>query len=873
MGKKVLLIDGNSLLHRAYHALPDSLATSSGQPTNAVYGLAQMLLLLLEEQAPDEALVAFDAPGKTFRHEQFEQYKANRPPMDEALASQVELAHELVEAFGLAQAELGGYEADDILGTVARQAAQVGDEVLIVTGDRDLLQLVNADIQVLATLRGLTDTRLYNPAQVEEEYGIQPEQMADYKALVGDSSDNIPGAPGVGPKTAATLLTAFPCVEELLARLGEVDSDKLAAKLGEHADVIRLSKSLATIATDTPVELNLEDISGEGYQAAKLRDLFGRLEFTSLLERIPAQASTEEELAVSSVEPDEIVTAIHSAGHCNLAAAFAGEALQGLALGGEEVGTAYLPVAPGEQQSGGLFGGEGGAALPAAVTELLEDPNIGKRGCNLKSIAAALDDLGIRLSGCEWDGAVADYLIAPQRDHSIDTLAVCYLQEAIPSPEQPERRACREAMLIPTLRTALDERLGSLNITPLFERVEMPLVEILRDMERAGIAIDCAELERLGEQIYADQEKLAGRIYDLGGGEFNINSPQQLGQVLFEKLELPGGRRTKTGWSTAAGILEELVADHEIVGLVLEYRQLAKLYSTYVKALLEQVDPQTHRVHTTFEQTVTATGRLSSRNPNLQNIPKRTELGRAIRACFIAGAPDTVLLCADYSQIELRILAHFSGDENLVAAFAAGEDIHERTAAVVFGVPIEQVTDKMRAAAKTVNYAVIYGMGSHALAAQLGIPRKEADKFIEDYFHQLSGVQQYLKQIVEQADQDGYVETICGRRRPMPELASKNRQVRAYAERAAANAPLQGSAADIIKIAMVDIGPRLGQVSGRAQMLLQVHDELVFEVPEQDVAAVAKLAKETMESAWELSVPVSVDVQIGSNWRDLHPTP
>ncbi len=873
--KKLLLIDGNSLLHRAFHALPASLTTSSGQPTNAVYGLAQMLLLLLAEHAPDAVLVAFDAPGPTFRHEQFADYKANRPPMDEALASQVELAHELVEALGLPQTELANYEADDIIGTMARRGADADHDVVIVTGDRDMLQLVDDDIKVLATLRGLTNTRLYDAKQVTEEYGINPDQMTDYKALAGDSSDNIPGVPGVGPKTAATLLAQFPHVEELLERLAEVDSEKLAAKLADNRDTIRLSKALATIATDSPVELELADVAWEGYRGAKLRALFGRLEFTSLLKRAPVPTQSNEEAPARQVALDEAVAAIQATGCCNLAAAWAGGTLAGLALAAEEVGVAYLPLEPPARtgSSEGLFSPGTDTALPEAVAQVLEDANIGKRGSNLKNIAAALDNYDIRLSGCEWDPTVADYLIAPQRDHGIDVLAGCYLHKTLPPPEQAEQRACQEALLIPALRAELDDRLNSLKVMPLLERVEMPLIEILRDMERAGIAVDSTQLEELGEQMAADQEKLAQRIHQLAGCEFNINSPQQLGQILFEKLELPGGRRTKTGWSTAAAILDDLAEDHEIVAAVLEYRQLAKLCSTYVKGLLEELDAETGRVHTTFEQTVTATGRLSSRNPNLQNIPKRTELGRAIRACFVAGAPDRVLLCADYSQIELRILAHFSGDKNLVDAFAAGEDIHRRTAAVIFDLPIEQVTARMRGAAKTVNYAVIYGMGGSALAAQLDISRKEADKFIEDYFRQLPGVQQYMKQIVEQARQDGYVETICGRRRPMPELRSNNHPVRAYAERAAANTPLQGSAADIIKIAMVDIAPRLAQVSSTARMLLQVHDELVFEVANEDVDALAKLVKEIMESAWELSVPLSVDIQTGSNWRDLRDVP
>jgi len=792
VAKQLLVIDGNSLLHRAFHALPQSLSTSSGQPTNAIYGLAQMLLPLLEEKSPDAALVAFDAPGKTFRDELFEDYKAGRAPTDETLIAQFDLAHELIDALGMAQTEIAGYEADDIIGTVAEKAVAAGFEVLIITGDRDALQLVDEQTSVLATIRGLSETRLYDPDKVYDEYGVRPEQIADYKALIGDSSDNIPGVAGVGPKTAAQLLAQFSGVEELLEHLDEVDSDKLAARLRESSDQIQLSKKLATVDTDSPLELDIDDLAWEGIQSGQLRQLFARLEFSRLMDRLPAQSTADNEQPARA-DLGEVIQAVKATGYCNLAAAWTDDKLMGLAVATAEVGPAYLPLAPAKQEDGdgGLFSQDPGGQVPPAVAQLLEAPEIAKRGCNLKQIATGLDDYAIRLAGCRWDGALADYLIAPQRDQNVDALAACYLQEALPPPEQPAERACQLVTMIPRLQAVLDRELEQLELMPLFERVEMPQIEILRDMERAGIALDRERLTRLGEQIQADQEKLGKRIYELAGAQFNINSPQQLGEILFEKLELPEGRRTKTGWSTAVDVLEELREHHEIVGLVLEYRQLDKLSSTYTKALLEQVNPQTGRVHTTFVQTATATGRLSSRNPNLQNIPKRTELGRSVRACFIAGSPETVLLCADYSQIELRILAHLSGDENLVSAFIAGQDIHKRTAAALFGMSLEEVSRQQRSAAKTVNYAVIYGMGSQALASQLDISREEADKFIEDYFAQLPGVQQYMERIVRQAYADGYVQTICGRRRPMPELNSNNRRVQAYGERAAANAPIQ----------------------------------------------------------------------------------
>ena len=873
MPPKLLLIDGNSLLHRAYHALP-ALSTSDGQPTNAVYGLTQMLTRLLDEEDPDAALVAFDAPGATFRHEQFADYKANRPPMAEELASQLTLACDLMAALGLRHVQKEGYEADDIMGTVAQRAAREGWDVLVVTGDRDLVQLVGDHVKVLATLKGLRETKIYDEASVREEYGVMPAQFADLKGLAGDSSDNIPGVPGIGPKTAQALLGEFGSVEAVLAGLKEITSDRLRAKLAEYADQARLSKQLATIATDVPLEISLAKLDWPGIQQGPLRQLLARWEFSSLLERLDEQRGEQQGEAAPAPGIDEVIQAARRCGYVNVALAHADGQPRGLALAVGEAGAAYLPLPAGSGGPGkeGLFAAEQPSPLPAAVQRLLEDPALGKRGPELKEMSTALGPLGTDLRGAEFDAAVADYLIAPhRRERGMDILATQYLREALPSSQQTAERARAEASLMGRLRPVLLSRLEEIGVLSLFERVEMPLVEILGDMERTGIAVDTGALRRLGDELDSSQQGLATQIHQLAGAEFNIDSPKQLGQVLFEELGLAKGRRTKTGWSTAADVLEELAAEHDIVRLVLEYRQLAKLHSTYIKGLLAEVDPRTDRVHTTFEQTVTATGRLSSRNPNLQNIPIRTEAGRRIRACFVAGRPDNVLLCADYSQIELRIMAHFSGDENLTAAFLADEDIHKRTAAAIFEVPVAAVSSQMRQVAKTINFAVIYGMGAVALAAQLGSTRQEAEGFIENYFARLAGVRQYLDQIVQQARADGYVPTICGRRRRLPELDSSNQRLRSYAERAAANTPLQGSAADIIKIAMVDMATRLPQVSNRAKMLLQVHDELVFEVPAAQVQEVGEEVKQVMEGAWQLTVPLKVDIKVGENWRDLEP--
>lgn len=883
MSAKVLLIDGHSLFHRAFHALPP-LSTSDGRPTNAVYGFLQMALLLLEQEQPDYVMVAFDGPGPTFRDEMYDQYKAHRPPMDDALVSQLPLLERAVEGLGLAAVQVEGYEADDIIGTVTRQAEEAGDEVVIVTGDKDLLQLVGPAVEVLATVRGISETKRYDEATVREEYDLAPEQIVDLKALAGDSSDNIPGVPGIGDKTAHTILAQFDSVEEALDGVEAIEPKRVAEKLREHAESARLSKDLATIRTDAPVEASLEEFGWEGLRGEQLRELVTDLEFTSLLERLPSDESGAQEVDVQIVsdeaEVEELVEAARDEGHLCLAPVTEGGELAGLAVATGDSEAKVVPMGVGDAAEGTLFGGESEempAALPA-LAEALADESIGKRGADLKALMRALKRIGVELADCEFDPEVASYLLVPQRrDHSIGTLAQEHLGAGLPDGETgaaegispAQARACAEAVATRRLREPLCRHLREAGLLELFEELEMPLVSVLAEMEAAGIAVDLERLEQVGERLGEMMEELAGRIHELAGCEFNIASPQQLAEVLFEKLELPKGRRTKKGWSTSAAVLADLAEEHEIARAVLEFREYSKLKSTYVDALARLVDSETRRVHTTFEQTVAATGRLSSRNPNLQNIPIRTEWGREIRSCFVSGADDRVLVAADYSQIELRILAHISGDEQLVTAFAAGEDIHVRTASAVFGVEPNEVTREMRSRAKTINYAVIYGMGATALGQQLGIARAEAARFIEGYFAQLPGVRKYTEEIVQVAREQGFVSTLMGRKRPIPDIGSSDRRASAYAERAAVNTPIQGSAADIIKLAMLRLAPRLAEESADAQMLLQVHDELVVEAPEGETGKVAALAKEVMESAFELDVPLTVDVSVGRNWRDM----
>ena len=877
MASKILIVDGNSLIHRAYHALPP-LSTTSGQPTNAAFGFVQMLLLLLQAEEPDVAILALDAPGPTFRHEMSAEYKANRPPMDEDLVSQLGIIHDLAEGMGMSITELPGYEADDIIGSLTKSAQAQGAQVVVVTGDRDLCQLVQTGTTVVAPLRGLRDTKTYDSEAVRAEFGVAPAAIADLKGLAGDTSDNIPGVPKVGPKTAQALLAQFGSLEAVYERLDEVDRASLRTRLAEHEQTARLSKTLATIVVDAPVDEKLIQEHWAGLDIPRLRALLGELEFTSLLTRLPADVVSVQDGAVASGdEIDELCRRARGAHGVGIALAVQDDRPAGVAVALDEDSAQYVAL-PQTADAGGLFAQPGASDVPACLQQMLADPGCPKIGHDLKGMARSLRPADLTLAGLAYDTAVAAYLAAANRpDRNVDELLAQHFGESLPRADGtganglpgPAARAIAEATAVLRLRKVLDEQLEATQHAELFRTVEMPLVPILLDMELAGIAVDQDRLDEIGDKLSGLMLEMSQRVYTLAGEEFNLGSPKQIGEILFGKLELPKGRKTKTGWSTGAQVLEELAVDHEIAARILQYREYAKLKSTYVDGLIPLISPQDGRIHTTLEQTVVATGRLSSRNPNLQNIPVRTELGRQVRSCFVSQSPDTVLMAADYSQIELRILAHMSGDESLLAAFRAGEDIHKRTAAAIFDLDIEQVTSDMRRMAKTVNYAVIYGMGSSALAKQLGIARTEAKSFIHSYFERLPRVKEYMEGVVQQARLDGYVKTLMGRRRPLPDLNSGNPGARAYAERAAANAPLQGTAADIIKLAMVRLSGPMAEVSPDCRMLLQVHDDLVFELPQRDVKQVAELVREVMEGAVELSVPLVVEPKVGVNWRDM----
>lgn len=878
MADRLLLVDGHSLFHRAFHALPP-LMTSDGRPSGALLGFLQMMMQLLEQEAPDYAAVALDLPGPTFRDEIYEEYKSHRPPSDDALRSQIPLLGDLIDALGMRAISAPGYEADDVIGTLAKHASAEGMEVVIVTGDRDLLQLVDDNIHVVATLRGIKDTKRFDLATVREDYGLEPAQLIELKALQGDTSDNIPGVTGIGAKSAQALIEQFGSVDAALAGLEEIVSARVRNCLEQNPEQARMSRDLAEIRTDAPTGAALEDLAWEGLPYEKLREFASMMEFAAVLDRLPADEQEPRALHVETVHDqarlDELVAQVRSEGA--MAFAIAGGDAPVLTLAVNEDLAATIPLVVERANEGTLFAETATDALDlTGLAEVLADEAVQKRAADLKALIRALAPLGYTLAGAEFDPQIASYLLMPnRRDHSISLLAQEHLGYALPDADggsQAETdpahlRAAAEALAVRDLREPLRTHLDQAGLLPLYDETEMPLTPVLAQMELAGIAVDRDKLADLGHRFDEIVAGLEGRICELANCRFNIGSPRQLSEVLFGQMQLPKGRKTKTGWSTSAAVLEELAEEYEIVRLVLEYREYAKLRSTYVDGLLREIGPD-GRVHTTFEQAVAATGRLSSRNPNLQNIPVRTEVGREIRSCFVS-SPGCVLIAADYSQIELRILAHVSQDPRLTEAFQSGRDIHTETASAIFGAPADEVSYEMRGRAKTVNFAVLYGQGPTALGRQLGIPREEAEAFIGNYFRALPGVRRYIDETVAMARECGYVETLLGRKRPLPEIAGSDARASAYAERAAVNTPIQGTAADIIKLAMLNLVPRLGRDCPGSRMLLQVHDELVVEAPEDDGEVVAQVLRETMEAAFELTVPLIVGVSAGTNWRDM----
>ena len=931
---RIALFDGNALVHRAYHAVKP-LTTSRGELTNAVFGFATMLLKTFGDYHPDCGAVAFDKRAPTFRHQAYAEYKANRASMAEDLAPQFERVRELVGAFGMPIFELAGFEADDLLGTLARQALERGLEVLIVTGDTDALQLVRPGVKVLTPSRGMSEAVLYDVAAVRERYGLEPAQIIDYKALKGDPSDNIKGVPGVGEKTAQKLLQRYGTIERLL-ELPEDLEPKYRQAIEGSAEALRLGKRLTRILDDVPVELTVEQCRLVEYDRNKALLLLRELEFRSLIDRLPPSRIAESAAAAVSAGPPglqqgslfddastsfaatsrpvvpptqpgpvpalgEYRTVTSQAELDELVAELAGSA--GFAFDTEtaDLGSLVQPLiglsfSTGAGTAWYVPVGHRNLELPQLELELvarrlapiLADEAIPKFGHHAKYDLQVLRRHGMEVAPIAFDSMIAAFVLDTSvRAFGLKDLAWSVLgvemtpiqsligkgKQQISLADVPlesvANYACADADVTLRLRERLEPRLREQGLWELYATVELPCVPVLARMEEAGIAIDVDYFGQMSDQMAAQLAAVEREIYDAVGHEFNVNSPLQLGKVLFDELRLPRGRKTRTGWSTDAETLEELRGVHPVIDKLFDYRQVAKLKSTYVDALPTMVSQSDGRVHTSFNQIGASTGRLSSAEPNLQNIPIRSELGRAVRRGFVAGGPGLVLLGADYSQVELRILAHITQDQALMAAFGASQDIHRATAAQIFSVDPGAVSPDQRRLAKVVNYGIAYGLGEYGLSVQAGISRQEAGQFIRSYLERYPGIARYIDQTKRSAEQKGYVETLMGRRISIPEIASINRAIRAAAERRAINAPIQGSNADFMKLAMARVAAALDERGLATRLILQVHDELVFEAPRGEVEAVGDLAREVMASAYPLDPPLEVEIKVGTNWCDV----
>lgn len=850
--KKLMILDGNSVVNRAFYGVRP-LNAPDGTPTNAVYGFLAILQKLFEGEAPDSLCVAFDLPAPTFRHEMYEGYKAQRKPMPEELAVQMPLLKETLDAMHIRRLEAAGWEADDVLGAVSAICEKSGWACEIVTGDKDSFQLITETTSVLhvKSRMGQTETILYDRARFEEEYGFAPPLMVDLKALMGDASDNIPGVPGIGEKTALDLVRRYGRVADIYAGLDSLDiKDSVRKKLAAGRESAEMSYTLATISREAPVELKPEDASWSRDFGPELYAVLDRLGFRRFIEKwglAPAPEAVQE--AESRAMPElSALTAQEAEARIRAA-----ETL-GLALPGDDLDS--LSLCDGEAIFT-LNWGELGEDYNRLL-RLVFSPEVKKSAHGVKDLMGLALAEGLGTEGFVFDTELAAYVLDPtESGYDLGKLTKRYL-----GAELPEARAALELMA--PMRAKLAEN----GAEKLYFDIELPLCQVLAEMERAGFLVDRKALADFGESLTAGIDALQRGIWELAGHEFNINSPKQLGEVLFDELMLPAGKKTKTGWSTNADILEKLIGKHPIIGDILEYRMLTKLKSTYADGLLKVISTD-GRIHTNFRMTVTATGRLSSTEPNLQNIPVRRELGAQIRRMFVA-APGCVLVDADYSQIELRLLAHISGDETMQNAFKSGEDIHAVTASQVFGLPLSEVTPAQRSSAKAVNFGIVYGISAFSLAQDIKVSPAEARAYIDAYMQKYHGVREYMDRVIAEAKERGYVETLFGRRRPVPELKASNFNTRSFGERVARNMPIQGTAADIIKLAMVNVRRRLRAEGMEARLILQVHDELIAECPEREAERVAALLEEEMERAVTLSVPLTAEAHSGHSWAEAH---
>jgi len=908
--KRLFLLDGTALAYRSYFAfIRNPLINSKGMDTSSVFGFTNTLMKILREERPDYLACVFDTRKPTFRHKKYPEYKATRDKMPEEMAEQLPVIREVVEAFRIPVIEIEGFEADDVIGTLAKDAERQGIDVYMVTGDKDFMQLVSNRVKMYKYSGGRSkgDVEIIDPDGVVERMGVNPQQIVDLLGLMGDSSDNVPGVPGIGPKTAKQLIESFGTIEALLERVDEVEKERIRAKLIEYRDQAKLSKELVTIHTDVPVGLKISDLRVQGPDQERIIRLFQELEFRTLLKelsQISGKTRTETKRKYRAIktlsELDRLVEILKSSKMFSVDLETTSidpmsADIVGLSFSWKKGEAAYVPVVfPEMDESGDIFEEHRGEEILKRLKVVLEDPGIRKCGQNIKYDILVLRRHGIRLGGVDFDTMIAAYLINPSsRQYSIDALAMEYLKEKKISTKELIGRgksqilmaevdldkiteySCEDADVAYRLRTVLEPKLKENKMEDLFKNLEMPLVQVLVEMEENGVALDTDLLNEMSMEMEQQLERLKGQIYEIAGESFNINSTQQLGTILFEKLkvhEFSGmrrPRRTKTGYATDIKVLESL-SGHPLPRKILDYRQLKKLKSTYIDALPRLINPSTGRVHASFNQTTAATGRLSSSDPNLQNIPVRTELGREIRKAFVPGKRGWKLVSADYNQIELRIMAHLSGDDRLIESFVRGEDVHRRTASEIFQIPQERVTEEHRRMAKTINFGIMYGMGPYGLSSRLNISIKEAQEFINAYFTRYPKVNEFISRIIAHAYEDGYVTTLLNRRRYLPGLRSENRNIREFAERMAVNTPIQGSAADLIKVAMINIAEKLRNEKWNSIMILQIHDELVFESPADEVESLSDMVRSDMEGAIELDVPIKVDIGVGNNWYEAH---
>lgn len=887
--KRIVIIDGNSLINRAFYALPP-LTTKEGQHTNGIYGFLTMLFKVIEDYQPQYIGVAFDKKAPTFRHKEYDAYKAGRKKMPPELAEQMEPLKEVLDALNIYRIEMEGFEADDLIGTLAKHCEGKGFESLIVTGDKDALQLASPTTKILITRKGISNLEVYDDKKVLDDFEVTPLQFIDLKGLMGDKSDNIPGVPGVGEKTATKLIKEFGSIENLLQNTHQISASKLRQKIEDHVQQAVLSKRLATIITNIPVEINVDNLKVKAFDRNKVFEVFKKYEFSSLMGKISNThqdtSYREEKVMVEEIIQgipalEEVIKLVKEKKQMFFKSIATDENILE-----NQIIAICIAVNASEEYYIDLRKFEDNKRIIEALKQVLEEETIKKISHDMKQELLHFYPYGIHIKNLNFDTMIGEYLIDPAKsNYSLKELALQYFGEDLMdeedlfgkgknklgvkevAEEKLQTYLCQQVRAIIRLTDLIKEKIEELQLKALYYEVELPLTEVLASMEYKGIKVDKHMLEELEIEFREKIDELTKEIYRLAGDTFNINSPKQLGEILFDKLQLPPIKKTKTGYSTNVEVLEKLYDQHEIIPKILEYRQMTKIKTTYIDGLLSIINPVTKRIHSKFNQTVTTTGRISSTEPNLQNIPIKLEMGRQLRKVFRA-EENYIFIDADYSQIELRVLAHISEDKNLLEAFLDDQDIHTRTASEIFNVPMEEVTTSMRASAKAVNFGIVYGISDFGLSENLNISRYKAKQYIDSYLEKYASVKKYMEDTIETAKKMGYVVTLLNRRRYLSEISSRNFNIRSFGERVAMNTPIQGSAADIIKIAMVKVYRRLKEEGYAAQLILQVHDELIVESPEHEAQRVADIVKESMEEAMKLKVPLKVDLALGTTWYD-----